>query len=222
MDFSNLYFADLSIKFTCSSTTTKTTTTLPSVAISTFRDLSKQFWCPVDGTKKPNLLIEFSNSIFIKFYFKAYWCWTCIQNKSAYYVSSILSCLFPDVKRPTFFFRAFTPWTPTNDPSWACRGAFSTSSPPLAFYNFRKLNLCSKTDISKTAWINAWSFPYWLSFYFVDKFNFYWCCNTFLTNTAIDCFQLFLHAIIWKWCHCCYYQLLLYLHFSLIYMSVFL
>ena len=112
MDFSNLYFADLSIKFTCSSTTTKTTTTLPSVAISIFRDLSKQFWCPVEGTKKPNLLIEFSNSIFIKFYFKAYWCWTCIQNKSAYYVSSILSCLFPDVKRPTFFSGPLPPEPP--------------------------------------------------------------------------------------------------------------
>ena len=42
--------------------------------------------------KKLNLLIEFS--IFIKFYFKAYWRLTCIQNKLAYYVSSILSYLF--------------------------------------------------------------------------------------------------------------------------------
>ena len=30
------------------------------------RDLSKQFSCPVDGTKKLNLLIKFSNSIFKK------------------------------------------------------------------------------------------------------------------------------------------------------------
>ena len=42
--------------------------------------------------KKLILLIEFS--IFIKFYFKAYWRWICIQNKLAYYVSSILSYLF--------------------------------------------------------------------------------------------------------------------------------
>ena len=42
--------------------------------------------------KKLNLLIEFS--IFIKFYFKAYWRWICIQNKLAYYVSSTLSYLF--------------------------------------------------------------------------------------------------------------------------------
>ena len=33
--------------------------------------------------KKLNLLIEFSNSTFKKFHFKAYWCWTCIQNKLA-------------------------------------------------------------------------------------------------------------------------------------------
>ena len=33
--------------------------------------------------KKLSLLIEFSNSILIKFYFKAYWRWTCIQNRLA-------------------------------------------------------------------------------------------------------------------------------------------
>ena len=33
--------------------------------------------------KKLNLLIEYSNSMFIKFYFKAYWFWPCIQNKLA-------------------------------------------------------------------------------------------------------------------------------------------
>ena len=49
------------------------------------RDLSKQFWCPVDGTK---------NSIFIKFYFKAYLRWTYIQNTLAYYISSILNYSF--------------------------------------------------------------------------------------------------------------------------------
>ena len=34
--------------------------------------------------KKLNFLNEFSHSIFIKFYFKAYWHRTCIQNKLAY------------------------------------------------------------------------------------------------------------------------------------------
>ena len=31
--------------------------------------------------KKLNLLFKFSNSIFVKFYIKAYWPWTCIQNR---------------------------------------------------------------------------------------------------------------------------------------------
>ena len=44
--------------------------------------------------KKLNLLIEFSNWIFIKFFFKAYWHWTYIQNKLGGYVSSILNYLF--------------------------------------------------------------------------------------------------------------------------------
>ena len=34
--------------------------------------------------------------------------------------------------------------------------SYSTSRPPPTLYNVQKLNLCSKTDISKTAWINAW------------------------------------------------------------------
>ena len=34
--------------------------------------------------KKLNLVVEFSNSIFIKFYFKAYWDSICIQNKLSY------------------------------------------------------------------------------------------------------------------------------------------
>ena len=37
--------------------------------------------------------------------------------------------------------------------------SLSTSRPSGTFYNFGKFNLCSKTDISKTAWINAW--PIW-------------------------------------------------------------
>ena len=48
------------------------------------RDLSEHFWCLVDKNKKLNLLLVFSNSIFIKFYFEAYWCWTYIQYKSVY------------------------------------------------------------------------------------------------------------------------------------------
>ena len=100
--------------------------------------------------KKPNL-IEFWNSIFIKFYFKAYWCWTCI--KLLCKVFSILSYLFAlkMLKSQDF---SLPPWTPTRALPWICCGAYSTLRPPPAFYNFRKLNLCLKTDISKTAWIN--------------------------------------------------------------------
>ena len=58
--------------------------------------------------KKLNFLIEFSNSIFIKFCFKPYWRWTSIQNKLAYNVSSILSYLSSRCKKRPNFFRGFT------------------------------------------------------------------------------------------------------------------
>ena len=92
---------------------------------------------------------EFSNSIFIIF-FKAYWHWTCLQ------VCSNLRYFFcpPDVKRPNFF-RDFAHWTSTKAPMWTSFRAYSTSRSPPAFYHIGKLNLCSKTDISKIAWIYA-------------------------------------------------------------------
>ena len=105
--------------------------------------------------QKLNLLIEFWNSIFIKFLFKAYkkigLLWTCIQNQLACYFSSILSYCLPSARVP--------PWT--------CCEVYSTLPDPhlhcrtnlwLFFekFNIQKLNLLSKTDISKTAWINPW------------------------------------------------------------------
>ena len=66
-----------------------------------------------------------------------------------------------DVKRVTFFKR-FTPWILTEVPPWTCCGDCSTSRPPPALHNIGKLNFCSKTDISKTAWINACMY-YWIS-----------------------------------------------------------
>ena len=30
-----------------------------------------------------------------------------------------------------------------------------------------------------------------VSVYFIGRFNFYWCCNTFLANTVVDCFSCF-------------------------------
>ena len=47
----------------------------------------------------------------------------------------------------------FTPWIATKAPPWTLCGDYRTLRPPPAFYNIQKLNLCSKTDISKTAWI---------------------------------------------------------------------
>ena len=58
-------------------------------------------------------------------------------------------------KRPKIF-RVFISWTLIRGLPWTHCRAYSTSRPPTAFYNIWKLNLCSKTDISKTAWINAW------------------------------------------------------------------
>ena len=59
------------------------------------------------------------------------------------------------VRRPKFF-GDFPSRTPTRSPPWTCYQTCSTSRPPPALYNIQKLNLCSKTDISETAWINTW------------------------------------------------------------------
>ena len=52
-------------------------------------------------------------------------------------------------------FQDFTPWTPIMAQPWTYWGAYNTSRSPLAFCNIQRPSLCSKTDISKTAWINA-------------------------------------------------------------------
>ena len=59
-----------------------------------------------------NLLIESSNLIIVKICFKAYWHWTCIQNKLAYKVSSILSYLFVSRCKKTKMFQGFYPPEP--------------------------------------------------------------------------------------------------------------
>ena len=60
----------------------------------------------------------------------------------------------PDVKTLNFS-RVLLSWTPTRAPAWIYCKAYRTLRPSLGFYSMQKLNLCSKTDISKTAWINA-------------------------------------------------------------------
>ena len=61
----------------------------------------------------------------------------------------------PDVKR-TKSFRGpkLTPWTPSKARLWIRCRAYNTLRPSPTFYNIQKLNLSSKTDISKTVWIN--------------------------------------------------------------------
>ena len=112
--------------------------------------------------KKLNLLIEFWNSIFIKRHFKAY------ENKLDSNLHLIYISLpgffcfnlfiwLPDVKGPNFF--SFAPLPSTNVPPYTHAGVDRASRPPseicdLFIRNDSILNLLSKSDISKTAWIN--------------------------------------------------------------------
>ena len=101
---------------------------------------------------------ECPNSIFIKFYFKAYWKLTCIHNRLAdsFFYFKLFICS-PDVKRSNLF-RDFIPPNPyqgfTMTQLWSLQHL--QIPPPPRFYTIQKLNLPSKRDISKTAWINAW------------------------------------------------------------------
>ena len=91
--------------------------------------------------KKLNLLLEFSNSIFIKFYFKAFWHWSYVQNTLT--LGFFFYKLFiwpPDVKRPKSF-SGLTPWTPTKSSLWSRCRAYSTLTPSPTVYNTQKLNL---------------------------------------------------------------------------------
>ena len=67
--------------------------------------------------KKLNLLIEFSNSTFIKFYFKACWCLKiCIRNKCAYEVFFLFEAIYLSSRcKQTKMFKGFTPLTPHHD-----------------------------------------------------------------------------------------------------------
>ena len=92
-----------------------------------------------------------------KLYFKASSRWTCIQNKLVYLVSSILSYLFvfqmltgqhlsgalPTEYLPRLFHERIA-------------AIAAPRNPHLHFVTFKISSLCSKMEISKTAWINAW------------------------------------------------------------------
>ena len=86
------------------------------------------------------------------------WLRTCIQNKLACYVSSILSYYW--CKNPKIF-QGLCPWTPTGAPPWIrCEAYLPCRASLWSFftkYKVRKLNLLSKTDFRKIAWINPWN-----------------------------------------------------------------
>ena len=80
-----------------------------------------------------------------------------------YIVYQYLSTLTSKTLEVTTFFvgltscenlSVFTLWTPTKVLLWIFCGAYSTLRTSSTFYNIQKLNLTSKTDIGKTAWIN--------------------------------------------------------------------
>ena len=108
--------------------------------------------------KNSNLLIEFLNLIFIKSYFKAYWHWTCIQIKFPCKVSSIVSYLFVlQIVKDQHFLGVLPNEAPPKLQHEIVAELTVPQEPPTAFNNIWKFNLHSKTDISKTAWINAWN-----------------------------------------------------------------
>ena len=75
-------------------------------------------------------------------------------------------------------------WKWLKAPPWTSCRAYSASRPPPAFDNVQKLNLCSKTNISKTAWINTWKYKT-ASFWNNQEVNF-WLCS-YLYILALIC-----------------------------------
>ena len=73
-----------------------------------------------------------------------FWSFLALKLRWKYFFYFKLFICPPDVKRPTSF-RGYIPWTPAR--------VYSTLGASSAFYNIQKLNLTSKRDISKTAWI---------------------------------------------------------------------
>ena len=81
----------------------------------------------------------------ITFDFKAFWHRNSVQKYVCllgFFCLKLFICP-SDVKKAKSF-RSFTPWTPTKAPLSIHWRAYSTLRPLPAFYNIRKLNLCSK------------------------------------------------------------------------------
>ena len=129
------------------------------------------------------------------------------QNKLSYWVCSISSCLVvPQYKKTKVFQGCYS----LNPRSWTCFGNYSTLRPPAAFYNVQKSNLCWKMNISKTAWINDWS---WVQMkdiklkFFINLFlgnqSRYLCCSfqnkikTLPQNGNISCSEICKNHVNW-------------------------
>ena len=105
--------------------------------------------------KKLNLLTEFSTQSSKKFILKHID--TELAYKINYLTKFLLFKLFicpPDVKRPKYF-RSFTPETSPGFHHKPVAVLTAPGEPYLHFTTFKKHNLCSKTNISKTTWINV-------------------------------------------------------------------
>ena len=117
--------------------------------------------------KKFHLLIQFWNSIFIKFCFKAYknrLTWSLHSKQIR--ISKLYFFYFKPFVKDVKFFRGFAPWTPTRAPPWTHCEACNASRPTLIVGQFfdrfsQKTKFeNSKTDISKNAWINHCVHPF--------------------------------------------------------------
>ena len=137
------------------------------------RDLSKQFWCPVDGQKyqktKKTLFSDWffklslhKISSFIKYFIK--YIGAELACKLAYKISlqsffnfKLFMCSL-DAKRPKCF-KVFIPLNPHQGTAMYSWWSLQYLETPTHILRLRKLDLSSKVDISKTAWINTW--PIW-------------------------------------------------------------
>ena len=122
--------------------------------------------------KKLNLLIDFWNSIFMKFYFIAYWHWTCIQNKLAYKFPSILNYFFvPQMWKKKKTDNNKTAWTN----AWYSIYVHSTAGRNLIFcFNIQATQ--PRKCFSTYPWPSTWqvSIPI-TNFIFLVGFLFFSC-----------------------------------------------
>ena len=105
------------------------------------------------NTQSSNWVFKFNLH---KFYFKACWHWTCIQDKLIYKVSSIWAIYLSSRCKKT---KSFQELYSLNPPSGLRHESIAEltlpQDPNLRFTTFKNSIFVQKTDISKPAWINA-------------------------------------------------------------------